>query len=290
MYHCIIEKSLEISGNSHNSFAICVVLYCLLVADILEILMDKNANTFISDKFVDLQSKTQKIVTALYMVSDLIPARDPIRKELRSQAVAMSSLVASLAIQSPSRAKKTITETQNYIDTIVSLLKVSVSIGFVSDMNFKIIVDSLIFVRDDLNQKYALLNKESLASSSFHNRGVQEFVLPDFITKDGNPKAPQAEVEKTKPFVIKDKQASPIKDKMSVIKDTQVSNPSLSQREERIIAIITEKKEVSVSDVSTEFPEISEKTIQRMLIKLVEEGKLGKTGEKRWSRYSLASS
>jgi hypothetical protein len=249
--------------------------------------MDKNSNTFISDRFVDLQSKTQKIVTALYMVSDLIGAKDPIRKELRSQAVLVNSLVASLLVQSPSRARKTITETQNYIDTIINLLKVS-------DMNFKIIVDSLIFVRDDLNQKYALLNKESATSSSFHNRGVQEFVLPDFISKDTSQythpkKAPEGEAPKIKTFVIKDKQASVIKDKMSVIKDMKVSDKSLSQREEKILAIITEKKEVSVSDVSTQFPEISEKTIQRMLIKLVEEGKLGKTGEKRWSRYSLAS-
>jgi hypothetical protein len=257
--------------------------------------MDKNSNTFISDRFVDLQSKTQKIVTALYMVSDLIPAKDPIRKELRFQAVTTSSLLASLAVQSPSRARKTITETQNYIDTIINLLKVSVSVGFVSDMNFKIIVDSLIFVRDDLNQKYALLNKESATSSSFHNRGVQEFVLPDFISKDTSPHTPQkkaseGETPKTKPVVVKDTRSIILKDKMSVIKDMVVSDKGLSQREERIIAIITEKKEVSVSDVSTEFPEISEKTIQRMLIKLVEEGKLGKTGEKRWSRYSLASS
>lgn len=255
--------------------------------------MDKNKETNISDRSLELTSKTQKIVTALYMVSDLIPAHDPVRRQLRTSSVGLASLVARIAIQSPSRAKKTITEAQNCIDTLTDLLRVSVSIGFVSDMNFKIIVESLILVRDDLNYKYGLLNSDSSLKNSFHNRAIEEFVLPSTLWN--SPTVPKSEPLKGSVTEVSKPKESPvsyktnIKDTVSVVKDKEMSNIKLSHREDRIMEIIKTKHEVSVSDVSAEFPEVSEKTIQRMLSKLVEEGKLGKTGEKRWSRYSLMS-
>ena len=42
-----------------------------------------------------------------------------------------------------------------------------------------------------------------------------------------------------------------------------------------------------IKEVSNIVPDVSEKTIQRELLNLVSEGVLKKTGEKRWSKYSL---
>jgi DNA-binding HxlR family transcriptional regulator len=44
---------------------------------------------------------------------------------------------------------------------------------------------------------------------------------------------------------------------------------------------------VSVSDVMKILPGVSDKTIQRELVAMVEAGVLEKKGEKRWSVYSL---
>jgi|GEM_PF-982265 len=243
----------------------------------------------LKDTMLEVESKTQKIVTALYLVSDLIDEEDPLRKDVRNLAVSLSALVGSIAIESPSQAKKTITEAQNYIDRILNVLKVCVSVGFVSDMNFKVISEYLVFVRDDLNQKYGLINSQSLLASSFHNKAIHEFVLPESITQNKpTPKPVQKTTpeKNTVPFVQKDT----IKKTDEVFqKDIQKGQESNNQRLEKIISIIQTKGEVSAGDVSLEFPELSEKTIQRMLIKLVETGKLSKTGEKRWSRYSIAS-
>lgn len=241
---------------------------------------------------VEIQSKTQKIVTAIYLISDLMDEKDPLRKSLRNLSVILSSRIGSMSIESPSQAKKTITEAQNYVDRIVSVLKVCVSVGMVSDMNFKIISESLYFVKDDLNVKYGAINTESLAASSFHNKAIHEFVLPDFITKDESVKTSSKQTERAAtPVVSVHKvQSQDIKDKKdNVVKDTLKVQKKDDSRLDKVLDIVRQKGEVSVADVAVEFPETSEKTIQRMLVRLVEESKLNKTGEKRWSRYSLSN-
>jgi len=58
-------------------------------------------------------------------------------------------------------------------------------------------------------------------------------------------------------------------------------------RQEAILSIIKNKKEVMIKDISSQFNGYSDKTIQRELFGMVKDGILIKSGEKRWSRYSL---
>lgn len=241
---------------------------------------------------IEIESKTQKIVTALYLISDLIEEQDPLRKDMRNLSVILSSLIGSLSIESPSKAKKTITEAQNYIDRIQNLLKVCVSVGFVSDMNFKIVSDHLVLVRDDLNKKYSLINSQALSASAFHNKAIHEFVLPDSVIKDGEALKVQKEAKQPrdleKPATKNQPGVETTIPQNLPKKDNNKGQIPNGQRVEKILSIIKQKGEVSVGDVASDFPEFSEKTMQRMLIRLVEMGTLTKKGEKRWSRYSIA--
>lgn len=256
--------------------------------------MDKNNHQNLSkslaglrDNFFEIEAKTQKIVTALYLVSDLIDEQDPLRKEIRNTSVSLSSCVSLIAIESPSQAKKTITEAQNYVDRLLNILKVCVSVGFVSDMNFKVISEYLTFVRDDLTKKYGLINSQSLIASSFHNKAIHEFILPDFVAKE-TPIQNQPVVSKgLQEQSIKDNSLKTYIQKEKTVTDTAKSQEQNSQRVDKILEVIKTKENVSIGDVAKEFPELSEKTIQRMLVRLVDSGQLSKTGEKRWSRYSL---
>jgi DeoR/GlpR family transcriptional regulator of sugar metabolism len=59
------------------------------------------------------------------------------------------------------------------------------------------------------------------------------------------------------------------------------------ERRDQIIAVIKRKKYVSIKDITLFVRNISEKTIQREIVAMVEEGVLKKEGNKRWSTYSL---
>ncbi len=60
-------------------------------------------------------------------------------------------------------------------------------------------------------------------------------------------------------------------------------------RRAQILSILQTRDSVSIKDVTEVITDCSEKTIQRELLSLVDSGVLKKEGERRWSRYTLAS-
>lgn len=63
-----------------------------------------------------------------------------------------------------------------------------------------------------------------------------------------------------------------------------------SQKDRRatILGIVQQKDAITIKDVAEVIKDVSEKTIQRELLALVQQGVLKKEGERRWSTYSLA--
>lgn len=74
----------------------------------------------------------------------------------------------------------------------------------------------------------------------------------------------------------------------SAVQSTGISNVAREARHARILKLIKDKREIAIKDIMEHFPELSEKTIQRDLISFTESGVLKKTGDRRWSRYSIA--
>lgn len=60
------------------------------------------------------------------------------------------------------------------------------------------------------------------------------------------------------------------------------------QRSQAILMVVKAKGVVSIRDVASVITDCSEKTLQRELLALVEQGVLKKEGERRWSTYRLA--
>lgn len=61
-----------------------------------------------------------------------------------------------------------------------------------------------------------------------------------------------------------------------------------NDRKEAIISVLRTKGASYIKDISTVIRNVSEKTIQRELLALIEEGIVKKEGERRWTTYSLA--
>lgn len=72
------------------------------------------------------------------------------------------------------------------------------------------------------------------------------------------------------------------------IKDILKTDDGNKDRKSVILSLIQSKGRASIKDISTVVRGVSEKTIQRELLALVESGVVVKTGERRWSVYALA--
>jgi len=72
------------------------------------------------------------------------------------------------------------------------------------------------------------------------------------------------------------------------LKDITVSDKPIKDRHDAILSVIGSKGKASIKDISTVIRNVSEKTVQRELLALIEAGRVLKQGERRWSTYSLA--
>ncbi|MFA5842009.1 MAG: hypothetical protein WC835_03575 [Candidatus Paceibacterota bacterium] len=255
---------------------------------------DKDGNNA-EDKTGPILSKAEKLATATYMVTDLIPLTDPIRTKIKECVLDFLSdiHVANNALWSE-RAflyRQVISVT----DELCGLLGVASSVGFVSGMNYAI-----------LRSEYS--NLKWLISSVDEVRGSvgSAFTLrEEFFAGDKMIPAPPGQSDAMIPRAEEHKGQNTIKDnidtrlsfmpKLKIGSSTEIqmvqrniqSIQTKNKRREGILKILKKKKDVTIKDISETVPGCSEKTIQRELLSMVASGVLKKEGEKRWSRYSL---
>lgn len=73
----------------------------------------------------------------------------------------------------------------------------------------------------------------------------------------------------------------------SSLYDTGVARAGGENRTERILAVLKDKGQASIKDISEVVTDCSEKTIQRELNALIKDSKIRREGERRWSKYML---
>jgi len=241
-----------------------------------------------------VNKKTEKIITALYLVSDCMDNSDPIREKLRLIGVRLMSDIYHLSVASPVDRQTEIALPLSNISEIISLLKVSFMVGFISEMNALILQDELVKLatqlRESINQdKNYLLSLDSkmfavepIVSSKDNSRNNQLNIQSNLALNNSFYKGHKLDVS----FM---NNLSPLENDMSNSKKTQRSSPSeRNNRREKILSLIKGKKNISIKDISLSFPDCSEKTISRELTVLINKGHIKKTGAKRWSRYQIA--
>jgi len=238
-------------------------------------------------------TKTNKLITGLYMVTDTIETNEPIRLKLRTLGIEILSDIESLS-------NKSIFNLDQKIKEVMSFLEIAGTVHLISTMNFNILKKEFFELKQAVNEYTK----------------IKPFSLEDFLSQ------PDSFVEKN---LIEQKNVLPngrqIKNGvglqkgstlMTALKNLKMSdkiksntkgaeNFNLLKQERRtsIISIIKNKGgNATITDIKNSMTNISskghesssvfsEKTLQRELISMVKDGVLYKAGEKRWSRYFI---
>ena len=236
--------------------------------------------------------KTEKLVTALYLVSDCMESDDALKGKLRLLGVELLSDIYKLSTLSPIEKHNYISTPLAHIYEILSFIEIAYTIGFISEMNTMILKKEFTGLVDDLK------SQQSKDKHFTFTLDEKMFKLPEI----GNV-LDERNIIGYKGQSIKDNIYNPMSfiNNKSPLQNRQLqktnSNTSADKelRINKIISIIKDKKNlpgnqtgISIKDISLSFTDCSEKTIQRELNALVLKGKLKKIGAKRWSRYNLA--
>jgi hypothetical protein len=223
-----------------------------------------------------IYKKIEAIAGAIFLITHGIANTEAIKQTLREQSLSSLSHIVSLL----SKPAIEIIEFQGISSNIIhlhSLLDIAFWSGTVSQMNASLVQKEISQVYKMSNDLTARYKGNFYLDSNFFSKTNQETTQVPVNEKVADAPKPDAGDNKGhyKGQNIKDKKtAAPLAQK--------------GDRRELILAFLARKDNVSIKDVASEFPQYSEKTIQRELLSLVDQKMILKQGERRWSTYSVA--
>ena len=224
--------------------------------------------------FVFICKKTEKLAIAIYMVTNLFSDNEPMKWTLRKKASDLMSFIVGykdvLSLEQEDFAYKVKTK----ILELVSLLLVSSQGGLMTEMNFSILKQEFLNLIITIDSSRVTVKEPIMETMSKTFFDVQKTDLsmpnhPDYA--HSNLTGMSYTIQRTDSNFIKDK-------------DTF----KRSSRQNIILSLLKKKKELTTKDISQVIKDCSEKTIQRELISFISAGVLKKTGQRRWSKYSLS--
>jgi hypothetical protein len=228
--------------------------------------------------------KTEKIIAALYLVTNLISDTEPIKWQIRKISLGLMSDTLSLKCVTSVQSKQVIVGLVVIVSEIVSLLKVASVADQISSMNYSVVQRELSLLMNSLHD----LHGEMI--------GGMSLLLPQdfFNVPEPVSNAMRSSVGTIFPTNFSAQQNFPSKGQSRTYngqKDNQThQEPKDNLKDSRhikMLQLLKDGKFLGIRDFAREIKDCSEKTLQRELLSMVEKGVLKKTGERRWSLYSL---
>lgn len=243
------------------------------------------AHKQIGAKYEFVNKKTEKLVTALYMVTDCMETDDSLKSKLRHLGVDLLSDMYKLSILSPMDKHVHISSSLASVYEILSFIDISHTIGFISDMNTLILKKEFSILISELESH---LSEDKHFTFTLDEKMFEE-KIPEIMTDEVKDTPIGLEKKITLGTLsITDKKTPQATPKHKIHLTHKDSLLEKKERSEKILSLIKDKKEVTIKDISNAFS-CSEKTVQREVNDLIYKGQIKKTGTKRWSRYTLSN-
>ena len=259
-------------------------------------------------------TKTNKLITALYMVTDIIDKGEPLRNKLRTLGTGIISDM--YLIQQNYTGHIASSDACSKISEIMSFLDIASAVNIISEMNCNILRKE--FLELDQSILSAQAGKESIGDIKTLNRQINlskffgELSDKGQYQSIGHHRSTRIGVQKGSTLLKALSDKTHFMSNRNNVVNSKKNNLApyeaegfrvgfdilKKQRRDDIINIIkTIGGSATIKDIKDKVqanPEqtsslvsCGEKTLQRELVSMVKDGVLNKTGEKRWSRYFL---
>jgi hypothetical protein len=237
--------------------------------------IDKEISFPVKDKlFNSVHKKVERVSAAVYLVSALVSAEEPLRVSLREHVLYTLSLRKEGVYQP--------IELLFALEKLHGLLKIGSVSGVISVRNVGLLTK-------EIGELSIFL--ETLDST---DEDVPSRLLNVKLRSEGGAQIPQSMSKgHVKKVSIKDTSVD-LKDinisKGHVVakkKSVNINQISRQNREKTVLNVLKDKGQISIKDISKVIKECSEKTIQRSLNALIKQKLVEKSGSRRWSVYSV---
>ena len=231
-----------------------------------------------------VHKKTEKMVSAIYLLTSLFGDLEPLKTKLRSEGLSLLSKSLFSPNHSVSLRAQITSEFLLSATEIISLLEVAKISRLISNMNYEVIISEFNSLLKVIDENRTPSNSSTLSSNFF----VTEGYVPIKQDSPFNHSQTNLLKEKTSQIAhdfVKDKESVNVLDKVS--KTKLVKTFEKPNRSEKILTLMKKDRPMTIKDFAVSIRDCSEKTLQRELLSLVSKGLIKKEGERRWSKYSL---
>lgn len=215
------------------------------------------------------------ISKAIYMVTELFDDGEPLKLALRNTAVDMLKDNSSY-----------------HTLQLKSLLVLSREIGLISEMNTDIIIRAINSVEADVSTLHTKIDissvlKQSEVVAESHTESAP--YVPSHSIDNVQNHTEITELKEVRKETVSNPETDTITKKLERPTQTQSVSTTLDigTRRKKILEVVRSKGQATIHEFTQSIQGCSSKTIQRELTSLVLSGTLKKTGERRWSKYSL---
>ncbi len=227
--------------------------------------------------------KANKLVKAIYLLTDLMSHKEPMRERTRSLANKMLENVLGMSerIWGEEVYQKNLLST---ISEISILFDIAENTKMMSKMNHQIITSEFkklsdFLVTSSANYSSAKIAFEPNLFDGNYNYAPDQLFQATSYAQNPNMIKNEMAVENTD--VEKEKKSfsktvAPVK----TVKDK-------NNRQDIILSMLKSGIKLTIKDFAKNIKDCSEKTIQRELLTLVSKGVLKREGKRRWSKYFL---
>lgn len=218
--------------------------------------------------------RAERIATAIHLLTNHIPDDEPARSHARALAREMLSVILSMRDGFRASGGVKVRSVHACIRELISLVRILAISGFISFQN----ADTINAALDELGHFLAAAQRTMLAENV-------ALSPDDFVVKAEHQERPP-QIKKTS--VIKD--IKDIKDTSETegnSLDTKEKDTNTSSRSIVIYNVLKQGPALGIKDISAYFPEVSEKTVLRVLNDMIVARQVRATGEKRWRKYTI---
>lgn len=269
--------------------------------------------------------KAEKLTTATYMVSDIIPDREPVKWKMRETAIELLSDITLSATASAAERLSYLRNVTKKIEKLVSFLEIAWTTRIISEMNASILREEFIALRELIDADIRELlsgrvDRSPALPPMYRDRREESMRTPERPARVEPPLRQVREESKQNVSAPSVRPQETLERKLPASQSTlpRVSEPrrfpderpaafaqeghvtsqrhghdadariGRDDRRKIIQALLKQRSKLTVKDIAKSIPGFSEKTIQRELMAMLSDGQIVKEGEKRWTTYSLA--
>jgi len=287
-------------------------------AALLDVFVNKSEKAFFS-----YTVKIEKIVSALYLITDVMDVSLPLTNSLRGESLELLNACYRLLSSGAQMTPVEVTRILVRLEHVISLVQIGRIAHHISDMNADIILYELSRVLElitgdikSLNEQYSNYRSHGKESQPVISHTVLDDALFDRISQERKMVHMAARFASPIQFNERSPDPKPLNDTKTTfslttqgignvvknpkpgnsdthnfskptIKTTSKNSGGDKDRKQEIINVIKSHNNATMNDILKFVPDWSEKTLQREIVNLIQLGVILKKGDKRWATYHL---